>query len=228
MFTLAGRLFWDCLTYTFIRTQRLQAGTITRTEQGPRSDAFTMGDEDQAMVAAMARTRLQYREPQPDYMVSNATAATAATAAGVTYSHHQPHHPQHHHHYPSHQQQVASQRNPAVFPIQVDTAENFCLGRCARAAGAGTADMIDLSHWWKSPAGVEEFVRERLTPEEYRAFVDDVLAGRDMGEEGESRIRFVMESLVPNAIYFPDGPRWNVMYLAMVVGPWVRGVKGTG
>lgn len=222
MFTFAGRLFWDCLTYNFLRTQRLQAGTVTRNEQTPGSEVFTMGDEDQEMVAAMARTRLQYREPLPDYIMPGQAPAYPHAP------HHHHHAHAHHHHYPHHHHMAAASRNANVYPVQVDTAENYCLGRSAKAPGAGGPvpnDMVELSTWWKTPAGVEAFIRERLTPEEYRG-IEDTLAGRDMGDEGESRIRMAMQALVPNAIYFPDGPRWNVMYLAMVVGTWVRGIKG--
>jgi hypothetical protein len=67
-------------------------------------------------------------------------------------------------------------------------------------------------------------VRERLTYEEFRS-LEDALNGRDVGDENENRIRIAVQALVPNAIYFPDGPRWNVMYLAMVFGSWVREIK---
>lgn len=234
MFTFAGRLFWDCLTYNFLRTQRLQSGAVTRNDHNPATGTYTMTDDDQEMVASMARTRLQYREPQPDYMMPGLPAAYPHQL-----QHHQTHQQQHHqpptsHHYPHHHHMAAvTPRNPNLFPVQVATAENYYLGRCARAGpGSGapggpvsSADMAELSAWWKTPAGVEAFVRERLSLDEYRG-IEDTLTGRDVSEEGEGRIRMAMQALVPNAIYFPDGPRWNVMYLAMVVGTWVRGIKG--
>lgn len=229
MFTFAGRLFWDCLTYNVVRTQRLQNGTVTRNEQNP-GGTFTMGDEDQEMIAAMARTRLQYREPLPDYIMPGQTGAYPA-AHHLQHHQHQ-HHQTHNHHYTQqhHHHMGVAQRNPNAFPVQVDTVENYYFGRCAKVGGGGgpaavASDLANLSAWWKTPTAVEAFVRERLSLDEFRS-LEDSIAGRDMGNLSESKVRMAMHALVANAIYFPDGPRWNVMYLAIVVGSWVRGFKG--
>lgn len=227
MFSFAGRLFWDCVTYNVIRTQRLQRGTATRTEQVPGADAYTMPEEDQEMLAAMARTRLQYREPMPDYITPPPPTSAAYTPAGTPHQHHHqtPQNP-YSQHLVAQQAQQTQQRGATAYPVHVETPENYYLGRCAKLSGPGqvASDLAELGTWWRTPAGVEAFVRERLTYEEFRG-LEDALNGRDVGDEGESRIRIAVQALVPNAIYFPDGPRWNVMYLAMVFGSWVREIK---
>jgi hypothetical protein len=88
----------------------------------------------------------------------------------------------------------------------------------------GNEVTVAYTQWWKTPAGVEEFVRQKLTVDEYR-LIQDPLLGHDLGQEGESKIRTVMQALVPNAIYFPEGPRWSFVYLNMVLPQWIRAFK---
>lgn len=215
MFTLAGRLFWDCMTYNFLRMQRLQAGTAASSMPSPNAQNYSMSPEDQEMVAAMARVRLQYKDPQPNISVTVPSSL--------------------HHHDPSISRgNLASSPYSAypMGPVPLDTEHNFYFGRCARSVpasggtetGMGNEVTVAYTQWWKTPAGVEELVRQKLTVEEYR-LIEDPLTGRDLGQEGESRIRTAMQALVPNAIYFPEGPRWSFVYLNMVIPQWIRGFK---
>lgn len=203
MFTFAGRLFWDCMTYNFLRTQRLQAGNAARIEQCQESEVYTMCPEDQEMMAAMARTRLRYKDPQPDAFTKPAPSLL-------------------------HREYMRA-NNQSSFPLPLDTAQHLYMGRCAKSADGSliSHEVVTSSHWWKTPSEVEAYVRQGLTEAEYR-LVEDPLTGRDTSEESETRIRLAMQALVPNAIYFPDGPRWSFIYLSMVVGTWVRDLRGGG
>ncbi|KAM5344759.1 hypothetical protein ACJ41O_010621 [Fusarium nematophilum] len=77
--------------------------------------------------------------------------------------------------------------------------------------------------WWKTPREVEGMVRRYLEPgemEELQALVE----GRGSAE-ALGKFAALMESLVRNFVCFGDGPRWNVVYLSLVIGGWKQGQR---
>ncbi|KAG8667920.1 hypothetical protein FPOAC1_012761 [Fusarium poae] len=72
--------------------------------------------------------------------------------------------------------------------------------------------------WWKTPREVESHLMKYLEPSE----VDELQAlieGRGSAAV-LTKYKPLVEMMVNEFVCFPDGPRWNLLYVAMAVGSW--------
>ncbi|KAG5665403.1 hypothetical protein KAF25_009528 [Fusarium avenaceum] len=72
--------------------------------------------------------------------------------------------------------------------------------------------------WWKTPVEVESHLRKYLEQSE----VDELQAlveGRGT-EAVLKKFKPLVEMMIDEFVCFPDGPRWNLLYVAMAVGSW--------
>ncbi|KAM0421523.1 hypothetical protein ACHAPT_010697 [Fusarium lateritium] len=72
--------------------------------------------------------------------------------------------------------------------------------------------------WWKNPREVEEFVMRHLEPEEI-VELKALIEGRGTGT-ALAKYTPLVDALVQSFVCFGDGPRWNILYVSMMVGGW--------
>ncbi|KAH6980379.1 hypothetical protein EDB82DRAFT_510730 [Fusarium venenatum] len=80
------------------------------------------------------------------------------------------------------------------------------------------ADKGQGLEWWKTPREVESHLMKYLEPSE----VDELQAlieGRGSAAV-LTKYKPLVEMMIDEFVCFPDGPRWNLLYVAMAVGSW--------
>ncbi|RGP81788.1 regulator-ty1 transposition 109 [Fusarium longipes] len=80
------------------------------------------------------------------------------------------------------------------------------------------ADKGQGLEWWKTPREVEHHLMKYLEPSE----VDELQAlieGRG-SQAVLAKYKPLVEMMIEEFVCFPDGPRWNLLYVAMAVGSW--------
>ncbi|KAF5668109.1 regulator-Ty1 transposition 109 [Fusarium heterosporum] len=74
--------------------------------------------------------------------------------------------------------------------------------------------------WWKTPSEVETHLRKYLEPSEVDE-LQTLVEGRG-SEAVLEKFQPLVEMLIDEFVCFTDGPRWNLLYVAMAVGSWRR------
>ena len=80
------------------------------------------------------------------------------------------------------------------------------------------ADKGQGPEWWKTPREVEQHLMKYLEPSE----VDELQAlieGRGT-EAVLEKYSPLVEMMIAEFVCFADGPRWNLLHVAMAVGSW--------
>ncbi|KAM0340847.1 hypothetical protein ACHAPU_010263 [Fusarium lateritium] len=72
--------------------------------------------------------------------------------------------------------------------------------------------------WWKTPSEVESHLRKYLDPSESDE-LQTLVEGRG-SEAVLKKFKPLVEMMIDEFVCFPDGPRWNLLYVAMAVGSW--------
>ncbi|KAJ4162986.1 hypothetical protein NW754_014408 [Fusarium falciforme] len=80
------------------------------------------------------------------------------------------------------------------------------------------AERGETLEWWKTPREVEAFVKRHLEPEEI-AELQALIEGRGTGAS-LAKYTPLVEALVQSFVCFGDGPRWNILWVSMMVGGW--------
>ncbi|RSL80901.1 hypothetical protein CEP51_006231 [Fusarium floridanum] len=76
----------------------------------------------------------------------------------------------------------------------------------------------ETMEWWKTPREVEEFVKRHLEPEEV-VELQALIEGRGTSA-ALAKYTPLVEALVQSFVCFGDGPRWNILWVSMMVGGW--------
>ncbi|KFA64243.1 hypothetical protein S40285_06755 [Stachybotrys chlorohalonatus IBT 40285] len=77
--------------------------------------------------------------------------------------------------------------------------------------------------WWKSPSDVEDQMRSMARPEELQR-LQAALEGRGPDLDTTPLARLFV-GMCRNFVRFPDGPRWNTMYVTIATGLWIRSMR---
>ncbi|KAJ4321288.1 hypothetical protein N0V84_005422 [Fusarium piperis] len=80
------------------------------------------------------------------------------------------------------------------------------------------AERGEALEWWKTPHEVEEFVKRHLEPEEL-VELQALIEGRGTGA-ALAKYTPLVDVLVQSFVCFGDGPRWNILWVSMLVGGW--------
>ncbi|RSL41181.1 hypothetical protein CEP53_012917 [Fusarium sp. AF-6] len=80
------------------------------------------------------------------------------------------------------------------------------------------AERGEALDWWKTPREVEEFVKRHLEPEEV-VELQALIEGRGTSA-ALAKYTPLVEALVQSFVCFGNGPRWNILWVSMMVGGW--------
>ncbi|KAM0323873.1 hypothetical protein ACHAQA_008454 [Verticillium albo-atrum] len=187
--TLAGALFWTCMTRTIAlwkdhskaRAADAASGTTTTATTSPAAvmlrRIFSPSTllQDPAFLMSLALSRLDYKQK------------------GYTFG--------------RLQEQFQCNSTPDVAEIQRQAEDHH------------TAQGHPPS-MWKTPDDVAAMIKSHLTEDE-TARMDAVLQGR--GTNADATLLSVMIiALANHFVCFGDGPRWNVIYVHMALGGWLK------
>ncbi|KAH7318141.1 hypothetical protein B0I35DRAFT_235823 [Stachybotrys elegans] len=88
-------------------------------------------------------------------------------------------------------------------------------------------DTLARRGWWKTPKDIEEQIQSMSQPEE----LDQIQACMD-GRSNDPIMTLALARLYigmcRNFVRFPEGPRWNTMYVTVATGLWRRVIRGEG
>jgi hypothetical protein len=86
-------------------------------------------------------------------------------------------------------------------------------------------DTLTRRGWWKTPKEIEEQIQSMSQPEELD-LIQACMDGRSNDPIMTLALARLYIGMCRNFVRFPEGPRWNTMYVTVATGLWRRVIRG--